>query len=65
MNNYPGNNSERKSEHHDTFSVEEIAVRLGVTSMEVQNAIENVGTDQDKIEEFIKRNHTELDNPEV
>lgn len=45
-----------------TFSIPSIATELGVSVEEVQQAIETVGADKDRVEEFIRRNHTEKDD---
>ena len=51
------------SDHrNETFSMAGIAMELGVSAEEVQNAVEIVGTDRDRVKEFILRNHTETDN---
>jgi hypothetical protein len=46
----------------ETFTIKEVAVQLGVTVQEVQNAVEIVGDDPERVREFIRRNHTETDD---
>jgi hypothetical protein len=46
---------------NDNFSIAEIAMELGISEEEVQLAVETVGTDKERVKEFILRNHTEID----
>lgn len=48
-------------ENAENLSMEEIAIKLGVSEEEVQQAIENTGSDYSRIREFITRNHSETD----
>lgn len=57
----PGTHSSKPS-GQDEFSIPVIAAELGVSIQEVESAIEVVGSDRERVEEFIKRNHTELDD---
>ena len=46
---------------NDNFSIAEIAMELGISEEEVQLAVETVGTNKERVKEFILRNHTEID----
>jgi len=46
---------------NEQFSIAGIAAELGVSEEEVQQAVETVGSDSERIKEFITRNHTETD----
>ena len=46
----------------DNFSIAGIALELGISEEEVQQAVETVGIDKERVKEYILRNHTETDN---
>lgn len=64
MNNDQPHTGEQSEHAHapQMFTIQGIADELGVSSEEVQNAVENVGDDPERVREFIKRNHTETDD---
>lgn len=46
----------------DNFSIAGIAVELGISEEEAQQAVEIVGTDKERVKEFILKNNTNTDN---
>ncbi|QHS59246.1 DUF3606 domain-containing protein [Chitinophaga agri] len=48
--------------HHQHFTINGLAEELGVTAAELQKAVEIVGDDPVRVREFIRRNHTEIDD---
>ncbi|ACU60924.1 DUF3606 domain-containing protein [Chitinophaga pinensis] len=53
-----GNNGE----HQQTFVIADLAEELGVSTQEVLAAVEIVGDDPVRVREFVRRNHTEIDD---
>lgn len=48
--------------HQQTFTITGLAEELGVSSAEIQSAVEIVGDDPVRVREFVRRNHTEIDD---
>ena len=54
--------TERTGAHQQAFTIAGLAEELGVSSAEIQAAVEIVGDDPVRVREFIRRNHTEIDD---
>ncbi|SFO74415.1 Protein of unknown function [Chitinophaga sp. YR627] len=48
--------------HQQPFVIADLADELGVSSQEILAAVEIVGDDPVRVREFIRRNHTEIDD---
>ena len=48
--------------HQQPFAIAELAEELGVSSQEILAAVEVVGDDPVRVREFVRRNHTEIDD---
>ncbi|TWV93960.1 DUF3606 domain-containing protein [Chitinophaga pinensis] len=52
----------RTNEHQQTFVIADLAEELGVSPQEILSAVEIVGDDPVRVREFVRRNHTEIDD---
>jgi hypothetical protein len=48
--------------HPQEFTISGLAAELGVSKEEIQKAVEVVGDDPVRVKEFVRRNHTEIDD---
>lgn len=59
---FQGEDEKDGTHHQQHFTINGLAEELGVTAAEIQEAVEIVGDDPVRVREFIRRNHTEIDD---
>ncbi|MBW8687887.1 DUF3606 domain-containing protein [Chitinophaga rhizophila] len=61
-NKLPGGVENTDAPQPQEFRMNELALELGVSTEELQQAVEIVGDDPVRVKEFIRRNHSESDD---